>query len=547
MNSDSQENKEKPSQTLVNKLENELEQSLNGSSINRRKKAFGYQKRRLKNIKKKERAIKDAMKVAERRAGILDPDVLAELKAESSSFNDIIPETAIAWQPHPKQKEFLESDEDEVLFTGGRGSAKSSALIIDPLPSCGNKNFRALIIRKSMPDLRDLISRARQLYPVAYPGVKWREQEKMFLFPSGAKIEFGYCDSLEDIERYQGQEYYWIGIDELAQYPQREYYTKLRASLRGPDQAIKKQMRSTSNPGGPGQGWIKEMFVDEAPAGKTFFKEYHDSVTETAIRISKKWIHSTIYDNPTLLKHNPQYLAQLMDLPEANRKQWLDNNWNTVEGAAFPDFKLPIHVIEPFTIPPSWRRFRAIDWGYSDRSLAVCLWFAIDPSYNIFIYRELAVKKMEASDFARKCLELEKDDRISYGVIDGSVADQRGGGTSIDQILRSEGFTNAYADKSPNSRKSGKILIHQYLKVDEYTKEPKLKIFDNCRQIIKELGSLPIDDNNPEDVDTDAEDHAYDALRYGLSSRPAIGFYLNILPTFKPSRPPVAVNPTIGY
>ena len=541
MNLDSPENKEKTSPEPA-ALEAELNASLQAGRKIKRKKALYKALERAKNHNRKAKALTRAIKIQKQQGGFIDPEVLKEIELVST----ILDAPTIAWEPHPKQTEFLESDEDEVLFTGGRGSAKSSALIIDPLPNCGNKNFRALLIRKSMPDLRDLISRARELYPKAYPGVKWKEQEKMFIFPSGAKIEFGYCDSLDDVERYHGQEYYWIGIDELAQYPQREYYTKLRASLRGPDQTLKKQMRATSNPGGPGQAWIKDMFVDQAPAGRTFVKEFHDHMTGTAIRITKKWIHSTIYDNPTLLKHNPQYLAQLMDLPEANRKQWLENNWNTVEGAAFPEFSSLTHVIEPIRLPPSWRRFRAIDWGYSERSLAVCLWFCVDPSYNIYIYRELSVNKMDADVFARRCMELEKDDRVSYGVIDGSVADQRGGGTSIDQMMRAEGFQNRYADKSKDSRKSGKMLVHQYLSKD--TKgQPRLKIFDTCRQIIKELGSLAIDNNNPEDVDTDSEDHAYDALRYGLSTRPPLGYFFNILPTFKPSRPPVAVNSTIGY
>jgi hypothetical protein len=76
------------------------------------------------------------------------------------------------------------------------------------------------------------------------------------------------------------------------------------------------------------------------------------------------------------------------------------------------------------------------------------------------------------------------------------------------------------SDRSPGSRISGKIEIHKRLMVDEDTEEPRLRIFENCPNLIRQLNSLPLDKNNPEDVDTKAEDHAYDALRYMVSSRP---------------------------
>ena len=70
-----------------------------------------------------------------------------------------------------------------------------------------------------MPELRDLIQKSQLLYSKAFPGAKWREQEKEWRFPSGAKIEFGYAENMTDALRYQGQSYTWIGIDELPQYP----------------------------------------------------------------------------------------------------------------------------------------------------------------------------------------------------------------------------------------------------------------------------------------------------------------------------------------
>ena len=83
-----------------------------------------------------------------------------------------------------------------------------------------------------MPELRDLIQKSQLLYSKAFPGAKWREQEKEWRFPSGAKIEFGYAENMTDVLRYQGQSYTWIGIDELPQYPSPDIYNFLRSSLK---------------------------------------------------------------------------------------------------------------------------------------------------------------------------------------------------------------------------------------------------------------------------------------------------------------------------
>ena len=112
------------------------------------------------------------------------------------------------------QTEFLASSEREVFYGGARGGGKSYAMLIDPLRYCDKTHHRGLLLRRSMPELRDMINHSQRLYGQAYPGAKWREQEKEWRFPSGARIEFGYAENLTDVLRYQGQSYTWIGIDE---------------------------------------------------------------------------------------------------------------------------------------------------------------------------------------------------------------------------------------------------------------------------------------------------------------------------------------------
>ena len=127
------------------------------------------------------------------------------------------------------QTEFLASSEREVFYGGARGGGKSYAMLIDPLRYCDKSHHRALLLRRSMPELRDMINHSQRLYGQGFPGAKWREQEKEWRFPSGARIEFGYAENLTDVLRYQGQSYTWIGIDELPQYPTPEIYNFLRS------------------------------------------------------------------------------------------------------------------------------------------------------------------------------------------------------------------------------------------------------------------------------------------------------------------------------
>ena len=367
-----------------------------------------------------------------------------------------------------------------------------------------------------MPELRDLINHSQQLYPKAYPGAKWREQEKEWKFPSGARIEFGYAENLTDVLRYQGQSYTWIGIDELPQYPNEDIYNFLRSSLRSVDPEIPVYMRATGNPGNVGSQWVKEMFVDPAPANTKFEIEIKTPVGIK--KITRRYIPAKLQDNPYLMQTD-DYYAMLASLPEVQRKQFLEGNWEAFEDSSFPEFNKEIHVVKPFDIPRNWMRFRAADWGYS--SPACCLWFAIDFDNNIFVYRELYTQKITADIFARKVLEAEQGEYIRYGVLDSSTWARRGDiGPSIAETMIQEGCRWRPSDRTPRSRVAGKLELHKRLRPDETTGYPTMFFFENCVNLIRTLPMLPVDKNNPEDVNTHAEDHAYDALRYGCMSRP---------------------------
>ena len=468
--------------------------------------------RSAKNKKENLKKIENALSGKETQ--IVEEDVLESVP---DTVKDLVGEREIIFQPNDgPQTEFLAAMEQEVFYGGARGGGKSYAMLVDPLRYCHKQHHRALLLRRSMPELRDLISHSQRLYTRAFPGAKWREQEKEWRFPSGARIEFGYAENLTDVLRYQGQSYTWIGIDELPQYPTPDIYNFLRSSLRSVDPEVPVFIRATGNPGNVGSTWVKNMFVDPATPNTPFTM---DIETPVGIKsITRRFIPAKLQDNPYLMQTD-DYMIMLSSLPDIQKKQFLEGDWEAFEGSAFPEFNRAVHVIEPFEIPNNWVRFRSADWGYS--SPACCLWFAIDFDNYLYVYRELYTQKVTADIFARQVLQQEYGEYMKYGVLDSSTWAKRGDvGPSIAETMIQEGCKWRPSDRSPRSRINGKLEVHKRLYVDPDIQYPGMFIFSNCTNLIRTLPLLPTDKNNPEDVDTHAEDHAYDALRYACMSRP---------------------------
>jgi hypothetical protein len=417
----------------------------------------------------------------------------------------------------------------EVLFGGAAGGGKSFAMLADPVRSFNNGAFRGLLLRRTTEELRELISVSKQLYPKAILGAKFQEREKTWVFPSGATFWLSYLDAEDDVLRYQGQAFQWVGFDELTQWPTPHAWDYLRSRLRtSASTGLKTYMRATTNPGGPGHLWVKKMFVDPAPPGTPFWATDLETgkvllypkghPREGTPLLKRRFIPSKLSDNP-YLSEDGMYEANLLSLPESKRKQLLEGNWDIAEGAAFPEFNRQIHVVEPFEIPYGWRKFRACDYGYGSKTAV--LWFAIHPSGQLIIYRELFTSKVTAYDLAEIILDIEADENIAFGVLDSSLWHNRGDrGPSLAEQMISRGCKWRPSDRSRGSRVAGKNEIHRRLQVDSFTGEPGLIIFNTCTNLISQLPVVPLDKNNPEDVNTNSDDHGYDALRYGVMSRP---------------------------
>ena len=472
--------------------------------------------RKQRNIKKLEEKLNNARKSFKKQKETIQkldktvegPVTKDELDNLPKAVKEDLQDRKVLFHPNEgPQTEFLAAGEKDVLYGGAAGGGKSFAMIVDPLRYCHKKAHRALILRRSMPELREMIDKSRELYPQAFPGAKFREVEKLWNFPSGAKVEFGFLERDADVYRYQGQAYSWIGFDEITHLPTEFSWNYLASRLRTTDPEIQTYLRCTANPGGVGATWVKRRYIEPSESNTSFTGT--DGLT-------RKFIPAKLADNP-YLANDGVYEQMLKSLPPIQRRQLLEGNWEVAEGAAFVEFDPNVHVITPFELPIAWERVKGIDYGYASESC--CLWGTIDINDGtLIIYRELYKKGLTGEELGAIIGDMELVDPFSVpGVLDTAAWAKTGTtGPTVGEALIRAGHKLRRADKN---RIQGKIQIHEFLKVRENGR-PKLQIFNTCPNLIRELQSIPLSKTNPEDVDTHASDHAYDALRYMIMSRP---------------------------
>lgn len=499
---------------------------------NRKRKPKTAKDKKLSAAKRKQTDARRLLTLAKKKLEALTPN--EELSTANLDFSVIESEKKkrdVIFSPNPgPQTEFLASSEREVLYGGAGGGGKTYALIADAMRYFENPNFNGLILRRSTDELREIVWKTQELYPKIFKGAKWGEKKSQWTFPSGAKLWLTYLERDQDVLRYQGQAFSYIAFDELTQYPTPFAWNYMRSRLRTTDSELPTYMRATTNPGGVGHGWVKRMFIDPAPENTKFvaqdletgddlvYPDSHDKAGEPLFY--RRFIPAKLQDNPYLMEGG-QYEANLLSLPEMQRRQLLEGDWTISDGAAFSEFRLNEHVIEPFDIPDNWRRFRSCDYGYS--SYSAVHWFAIDPNFSTLInYRELYLTKHTGRDLAKAVMEAEDGERIDYGVLDSSCWHNRGQlGPSIAEEMISQGCRWRPSDRTNGARVAGKNRFHEVLKIDENTGLPGIQFFNTCRQIIADLPVIPSDPRGSDDIDPRyATDHAYDSVRYAVMSRP---------------------------
>lgn len=473
------------------------------------------------------------------------------------------------WKPFPRQEKFLSLPFEvfEGFYGGSVGGGKSELLVLIPILYGWhkNKNFRGIIFRRTMPELREsLIPRSEEIY--AAHGAKYNEQTHIWKFPSGATIKFSYLESMKDARSHDTAEFHYAAFDELTHFEEEEYTYIVGSRVRSTDPSLPAIVRSASNPGNIGHAWVRRLFVepDREGLGDTII---YDVNTKTY----RAFVRARLTDNPYLMKVDPNYINRLRRLPYAEYKAKVEGDWWVFAGQVFSEFRKErilgepsnaIHVIQPFKIPDWWPRVLAVDWGGVNPDLKArtyAAWFAIAPGPRVFQYREYSSKekiRVWGADVAR----LSTGEQLKTIVLDPSAWAQRGDDHSIaESFIKASGLR--LTTKANNDRIGGKQVYHEYLRwakgPDRYIPPegfdqdladriyrikgpkalleykamflpeppegplPKLQIFANCPEVIDIIPKLVYNESgkagkNPEDVREFDGDDPYDGSRYGI-------------------------------
>ena len=419
----------------------------------------------------------------------------------------------------PKQTLFLKDKHRHIAYGGARGGGKSWAVRTkSKLLAFRYPGIKILIVRKTYKELQN--NHIEQLTAELAGFAKYNRSDKMFRFPNGSTISFGYCANEGDLGQYQGAEYDVVFIDEAGQL-QESWIRKINLCVRGTN-GFPKRTYYTLNPGGPGHAYFKRVFVDRNFNPDEDPNDYF-------------FIQAKVEDNKALMDTQPDYLRELENLPPTLRAAWKDGRWDVYEGQFFEDFRdVPehykdrrwTHVIEPFEIPDGWTICRSYDFGYGKPFS--CAWWAVDYDGTIYRIMELygctrtpneGVKWTPDKQFE----EIHKTEmqhpwlkgKTIIGVADPAIWDASRGESVADTAAR----YGVFFTPGDNERIAGWMQCHYRLQFDE-DGYPRMYVFNTCRAFIRTIPTLIYDEHRAEDLDTKMEDHVADEWRYFCMSRP---------------------------
>lgn len=515
----------------------------------------------------------------------------------------------IVWSPlQGAQTLALSCPAHHILMHGTRGPGKTDTQLMRYRMRVGmgyGRFWRGIIFDREYKNLDDLVSKSLRWFSEFGDGARFisSKSEYKWVWPTGEELFFRAIKKDSDYWGYHGQEFPFIGWNEITKYPMdtlfemmmscnrssyrpQDYpqaidgdYYKATGEIRFVDEEEKRaieyllpeiplEMFATCNPYGAGHNWVKKRFIDPAPPGKIVSKSINvfNPRTQKRENVVKTQVHifGSYKENKYLA---PEYIAELEMMSDPNkRRAWLMGDWDVVAGGMFDDvWDRTQHVLPVFNLPYTWRLSRSFDYG-SSRPFSVGWWAESDgcdvqmpdgtwrstvkgDQFRIAEWYGYSGKnnvglRMLANDIAAGIIERELQmglhGRILPGAADNSIWDVENGNSIAADMRRSVKVNgNVYAgvewrrsDKSPGSRKAGWEKMRKYfqhaqrqyilgpnsVRIQVPREQPGMFVFNNCRHFIELVPTLPRDEIELDDVDTESEDHIGDEVRYHILS-----------------------------
>lgn len=479
--------------------------------------------------------------------------------AQSDTLEDAIREDRVVWAPNAgSQDHFLSCPVFELLFHGTRGPGKTDALLMAFAQHTGKgfgQHWRGVVFRRTFPELDDLIAKSERWLPLMFPSAIYNRVKKTWRWPTGEALLFRRLIRPSDFKDFQGHEYPFIGFEELTNWPSADCYKPMFSCCRSSHPDVPNLVRATCNPSGPGHNWVKDRF---RLAGRWREMIYIDDAVDEHGNPEKPRaaIHGHMRENPRLPK---DYATTIVSAATsaAMREAWLDGDWDIVAGGMFDDIWSERNVVAPFEVPVSWRIDRAFDWG-SSKPFSVG-WYAESDGTDLtmpdgrvystvrgdlFRIREWygftgqpnQGVRMSASDIAEGIVEREilwrlrgvDWCRVQDGPADTSIFTVENGNSYAMNMAEPvhlngdiyDGVDWLEADKRPGSRKMGWEQMREMIEAANPKpglprERPALFVVgERNPQFLRTVLSLPRSEKDPDDADTDAEDHVADEVRY---------------------------------